>query len=54
VVINPKKTLLRVEFAAVVNEVARAFGVIEKASTEYRVPGTEQGKGRAPRRKPDV
>ena len=31
VVINPKKTLLQVEFAAVVNEVERAFVVIAKA-----------------------
>ncbi len=30
VVINPKKALLTVEFAAVVNEVSRAFVVIEQ------------------------
>jgi ribonuclease P protein component len=30
VVINPKKSLLTVEFAAVVNEVSRAFVVIEQ------------------------
>jgi ribonuclease P protein component len=30
VVINPKKTLLQVEFSVVVNEVARAFVVIEQ------------------------
>jgi RNase P protein component len=30
VVINPKKSLLTVEFAAVVNEVSRAFVVIEE------------------------
>ena len=30
VVINPKKSLLRVEFAEVVNEVSRAFVVIEQ------------------------
>jgi RNase P protein component len=30
VVINPKKSLLTVEFSAVVNEVSRAFVVIEQ------------------------
>jgi RNase P protein component len=30
VVINPKKSLLTVDFAAVVNEVSRAFVVIEE------------------------
>ena len=30
VVINPKKSLLTAEFAAIVNEVARAFVVIEQ------------------------
>ena len=30
VVINPKKSLLTVEFTAIVNEVARAFAVIEQ------------------------
>jgi hypothetical protein len=30
VVINPKKSLLKVEFADVVNEVSRAFVVIEQ------------------------
>ena len=29
-VINPKKSLLTIEFAAVVNEVSRAFVVIEQ------------------------
>lgn len=53
VVINPKKTLLQVGFAAVVNEVARAFVVIAKASSEYRVPGTER-KGDARSRQPEV
>jgi ribonuclease P protein component len=41
VVINPKKALLTVEFQALLNEVQRAFVVIEKASTQQRVPGTE-------------
>jgi ribonuclease P protein component len=47
VVINPKKSLLTVEFAAVVNEVSRAFVVIEQklagkaAGTEVR----ENGRG---------
>jgi ribonuclease P protein component len=41
VVINPKKSLLTVEFAAVVNEVSRAFVVIEKASSQYPVPSTQ-------------
>ena len=54
VVINPKKTLLQVEFEAVVNEVRRAFVVIEKAGTEYRVPSTELRKGEARSREPEV
>ena len=41
VVINPKKSLLTVDFAAMVNEVSRAFVVIEKASTQYSVPGNQ-------------
>lgn len=30
VVINPKKSLLKIEFAEVLGEVRRAFGVVEK------------------------
>jgi len=37
VVINPKKTLLDIEFEAVLNEVQRAFVVIEKKSPGSRV-----------------
>jgi len=46
VVINPKKVLLIVDFAAVVNEVSRAFVVIEKAavSTQCPVLSTERRK----------
>jgi ribonuclease P protein component len=41
VVINPKKSLLTVEFAAVVNEVSRAFVVIEqKLAGEGRGDGS--------------
>jgi ribonuclease P protein component len=36
VVINPKKSLLTVDFQAVLNEVRRAFVVIEKNSRESR------------------
>jgi ribonuclease P protein component len=43
VVINPKKSLLTVDFAAIVNEVSRAFVVIEgklgKADSGLRKPG---------------
>ena len=41
VVINPKKVLLTVDFEVVLNEVRKAFVVIEKASSQHRVPGTE-------------
>jgi ribonuclease P protein component len=44
VVINPKKSLLTTEFDAVLNEVRRAFVVIEKNSTECRVSSTEDRK----------
>ncbi len=40
VVINPKKSLLAVDFQAVLNEVQRAFVVIRKASTQYPVPSS--------------
>jgi ribonuclease P protein component len=40
VVINPKKSLLTVEFAAVVNEVSRAFVVIEQ-NLAGKAAGTE-------------
>jgi ribonuclease P protein component len=36
VVINPKKSLLTVDFAAVVNEVSRAFVVIEEKLQNFR------------------
>lgn len=38
VVINPKKSLLTTDFEAVLNEVRRVFVVIEKKSSESRVP----------------
>lgn len=38
VVINPKKSLLAADFEAVLNEVRRAFVVIERKSSESRVP----------------
>jgi ribonuclease P protein component len=41
VVINPKKVLLNVEFESLLNEVRRAFVVIEKAGAQQRVPGTQ-------------
>jgi len=44
VVINPKKTLLGAEFEAVLNEVRRAFVVIEKNSRESRVASRETPK----------
>ena len=51
VVINPKKSLLAVDFEALLNEVRRAFVVIEKNSSEYRVPSGDrqnEGSGRKP------
>jgi ribonuclease P protein component len=53
VVINPKKSLQTAEFETVLNEVRRAFVVIEQASPQYQVPSTEPGKetGRARNRK---
>ena len=48
VVINPKKSLLTVDFTAVVNEVGRAFVVIEKAGTQSAVPSTQY---RAPKKR---
>ena len=42
VVINPKKSLLTVDFQAVLNEVQRAFVVIKKNSTQRPVPSTQQ------------
>ncbi len=41
IVINPKKSLLTVDFAAIVNEVSRAFVVIQKGSTQYPVLSTQ-------------
>ena len=42
VVINPKKSLLSTDFAAVVNEVSRAFVVIANSRRESRVVSREQ------------
>ena len=41
VVINPKKSLLKVEFSEVLEEVRRAFGVIEKKLAQTRSTMTE-------------
>jgi ribonuclease P protein component len=51
VVINPKKSLLAVDFQAVLNEVQRAFVVIGKASTQLPVPSTQRRRAEAPDRK---
>jgi len=46
VVINPKKSLLSIDFAAVVNEVSRAFVVIEEKlagkAADKAIPGAER------------
>lgn len=47
VVINPKKSLLTVDFQAVLNEVQRAFVVIRKASTQLPVPSTQEHRAEA-------
>jgi ribonuclease P protein component len=47
VVINPKKSLLTMEFQAVLNEVGRAFVVIEKNTSESRVTSAENRKPKA-------
>jgi ribonuclease P protein component len=49
-VINPKKSLLSADFEAVLNEVRRAFVVIEKASPESRVPSAGREE-KSPRRR---
>jgi ribonuclease P protein component len=40
VVINPKKSLLTTDFASVVNEVSRAFAVIEQKLSQKLPPGS--------------
>jgi len=46
VVMNPKKTLLAAEFEAVLNEVRRAFVVIEeKLESKKQAPGTKKLRG---------
>jgi ribonuclease P protein component len=50
VVINPKKSLLTADFAAVVNEVSRAFVVIEERLENKAAAGTEKKDSRS--RKP--
>lgn len=42
VVINPKKSLLATDFEAVLNEVRRAFVVIEKNSCQLPVPSSQK------------
>jgi ribonuclease P protein component len=49
VVINPKKSLLTAEFAAVVNEVSRAFVVIEQKLATKAAGGPEAGSREKPR-----
>ena len=41
VVINPKKSLLTVDFSVVVNEVSRAFAVIEQKAGGQKPPGAK-------------
>ena len=50
VVINPKKSLLTIDFAAVVNEVSRAFVVIEQKLAGKTGP-VEPGRKNSVRRK---
>jgi ribonuclease P protein component len=52
VVINPKKSLLTTDFDAVLNEVRRAFVVIQKNSPEYGGPSTEDRKREGRSQKP--
>jgi ribonuclease P protein component len=51
VVINPKKSLLTIDFAVVVNEVARAFVVIEQKLAGKAPAGDERRSGS---RKPEA
>jgi RNase P protein component len=53
VVINPKKSLLTTDFAAIVNEVSRAFVVIEeKLSQKLSANVAEASNGIAESRRP--
>ena len=47
VVINPKKSLLAADFASLLNEVARAFVVMERNSGNLRRPEAENRKPEA-------
>ncbi len=49
VVINPKKSLLKIEFAEVLAEIRRAFGVVEKKLSASS-PGVAEAKGNAGRK----
>jgi ribonuclease P protein component len=51
VVINPKKSLLTTDFSAVVNEVSRAFSVIEQKLSGKAEP---EGNGNSGSRKPEA
>jgi ribonuclease P protein component len=53
VVINPKKSLLTTDFAALLNEVSRAFAVIEQKLSEKSAPEASQNKV-AGSRKPEA
>jgi len=50
VVINPKKNLLTADFSSVLNEVARAFVVIEEKLRKTEAPGrTPESESRTPK-----
>ncbi len=52
VVINPKKSLLTTDFAAVLNEVSRAFAVIEQKLTEPEMATKRKAESRKPNSRP--
>lgn len=53
VVINPKKSLLKIEFSTLLEEVRRAFGVIEKKLAQPR-PAMTEAQEDSVRRKPQA
>lgn len=55
VVINPKKSLLKVEFSGVLEEIQRAFGVIEKKLVQTRsTTAKEVEKAKSDGRGPEI
>jgi ribonuclease P protein component len=54
IVINPKKALLTADFAAVLNEVARAFVVIEQKLAKQGSPKAVAGNANSGCRKPEA